>query len=226
LSRHRYLRLTCRGCYDRPPLPWQQRNDGLRFRTETAFSLGYSTIGMHRATGPIRGSVVILTHAFGNEPFDDLAYQQSRLDAEHYIRVYGATNLLLRGAAGTTMGDQRAPQFFLSSFHTLRGVPFGDTSFLLGRDFFYSTLELQFPIVTLAEFPLIDLEGVFGADFGGVGDGLPNLWDRRVLDLVFGVNVGFAPIVVRLHFAQPIGIGAPLPNDGDLTFNFSLAWRY
>lgn len=206
--------------------PWRLRNDGLRFRTETAFSLGYSTVGLHRATGPIRGSALILTHTIGNEPFDDLAYQQTRLDAEHYIRIYGATNLLMRGAAGTTFGDQRAPQYFLSSFHTLRGVPFGDTSFLLGRDFFYSTLELQFPIATLVEFPLIDVEGVVGADFGGVGNGPHDLWDRRVLDIVFGVNLGFAPIVVRLHFAQPIGIGVRLPNDGDLTFNFSLAWRY
>jgi len=108
----------------------------------------------------------------------------------------------------------------------LRGVPFGDTRFLLGREFFYSTLELQFPIATLSSYPLVDLEGVLAADFGGVGDGLNDLWGRRVLDLVFGVNVGFAPIVVRLHFAQPVGIGVPLPNDGNLTFNFSLAWRY
>jgi hypothetical protein len=206
--------------------PWEQRNEGLRFRTETTFSLGYSTIGLHRATGPIRGSALILSHTVGNEPFDDLAYHQTRLDAEHYFRIYGATNLLVRGAAGTTGGDQRAPQFFLSSFHTLRGVPFGDTRFLLGRDFFYSTVELQFPIATLVEFPLVDLEGVLAADFGGVGDGMNDLWDRRVLDLVFGVNLGFAPIVVRLHFAQPIGLGVETPNNGNLTFNFSLAWRY
>jgi hypothetical protein len=206
--------------------PWEQQHDGLRFRTETSFSLGYSTIGLHRATGPIRGSALILSHTIGNEPFDDLAYHQTRLDAEHYIRIIGATNLLLRGAAGSTMGDRQAPQYFLSSFHTLRGVPFGDTDFLLGREFFYSTLELQFPIATLSNFPLVDLEGVLGADFGGAGDGMHDLWDRRVLDLVFGVNLGFAPIVIRLHFAQPVGIGAPLPNDGDLTFNFSLAWRY
>jgi len=206
--------------------PWEQKNDGLRFRTETTFSLGYSTLGLHRATGPIRGSALIFSHTVGNEPFDDLAYHQARLDAEHYIRIIGATNLLLRGAAGTTIGDRRAPQYFLSSFHTLRGVPFGDTRFLLGREFFYTTAELQFPIATLSNFPLVDLEGVLAADFGGVGDGMHDLWSRRVLDLVFGVNLGFAPIVVRLHFAQPIGLGVPLPNNGNLTFNFSLAWRY
>lgn len=206
--------------------PWVAQNDGLRFRTETTFSLGYSTLGMHRATGPIRGSSLIFSHLVGNEPFDDLSYQQPRLDAEHYIRIVGAMNLMLRAAAGMTIGDRQAPQYFLSSFHTLRAVPFGNTRFLLGRDFFYTTTELQFPIATLSSFPLVDLEGVLGADFGGVGDGWGGLWQRRVFDLVFGVNLGFAPIVVRLHFAQPIGIGAPLPNSGNLNFNFSLDWRY
>jgi hypothetical protein len=206
--------------------PWEAENEGLRFHTEGEVSLGYSTIGYHRSTGPIRGSSVLLSERVGAEPWDQVLYQQLRLDTEHYLRVVGPANLLLRGAFGVTMGDDRAPQFYLSSFHTLRGVPFGDTNFLLGRLFFYSTLEFQFPIVTFAEFPLIDLEGVLGADFGGVGDGMEGVWDRRVFDLVFGFNLGFAPLVLRVHFAQPIDIGAPLPNRGDLTFNLSLAWRY
>jgi hypothetical protein len=205
---------------------WNARNQGLRLHTEADLSLGISTIGYHRATGPIRGSSILLSHRVGAEPFDDMTFQQTRLDAEHYVRVVGAANLLLRGALGATTGSQRAPQFFLSSFHTLRGVPFGDVDYLLGRDFFYSTVEFQFPIVTFVEFPLIDLEGVLAADFGGVGDDLTGVWDRRVLDLVFGVNLGFAPLVLRIHFGQPIGIGAPVPNDGHLTFNLSLVWRY
>ena len=137
-----------------------------------------------------------------------MLYQQTRLDAEQYFPIIGAANLMLRGAAGITVGDERAPQYYLSSFHTLRGVPFGDTDFLLGREFFYSTVELQFPIVTFSEFPLIDLEGVLAADFGGVGDGAEGVWEHRVFDLVFGFNLGFAPIVLRVHFAQPIDIGA------------------
>jgi outer membrane protein assembly factor BamA len=206
--------------------PWQANNQGLRFHTEGGLSLGYSTIGYHRATGPIRGTSLLLSHSVGTEPFDSMTYQQSRLDLEHYIRIIGAMNLLLRGATGSTLGSQRAPQFFLSSFHTLRGVPFGSTDFLLGREFFYSTIELQFPIATFLEFPLIDLEGVLAADFGGVGDGPRGVWDRRVLDLVFGFNLGFAPIVLRIHFGQPIGIGAPVPNHGNLTVNFSIVYRY
>jgi hypothetical protein len=206
--------------------PWDDFNGGMRFHTEAGASVGYSTIGLHRSTGPIRGSGLLLSHSVGTQPWDDVTYQQTRIDAEHYFQIAGATNLMLRGAGGTTFGDRRAPQFFLSSFHTLRGVPFGDIDFLLGREFFYSTAELQFPIVTFVDFPLVDLEGVLAMDFGGVGDGFDGLWRRRVFDLVFGFNLGFAPIVLRIHFAQPIGIGAPVPNDGDLTFNLSLVWRY
>ena len=207
--------------------PWEAENDGLRFNTEAGIGVGYSTIGYHRATGPIRGSAILLSHALGTEPFDDVLYQQTRLDAEQYFPIIGAVNLMLRGAAGITVGDELAPQYYLSSFHTLRGVPFGDSDYLLGRDFFYSTVELQFPLVTFSEFPLIDLEGVLAADFGGVGDGAEGIWGHRVFDLVFGFNLGFAPIVLRVHFAQCIDIGVqPLPNDGDLTFNLSIVWRY
>jgi hypothetical protein len=206
--------------------PWEAQNNGVRFHTETNVSFGYSTIGYHRATGPIRGSSLLLSDTLAVEPFDNVQYQQARLDTEHYFRIIGAANLLVRGALGVTVGDHRAPQFFLSSFHTLRGVPFGDTDYLLGRDFFYSTVEFQFPIATFIEFPLIDLEGVLAADFGGVGNGAVNIWDRRVLDFVFGFNLGFAPLVLRIHFGQPIGIGVPRPNNGNLVFNLSLIWRY
>ncbi len=206
--------------------PWLERNEGLRFHNEAGISLGHSTIGYHRATGPISGNAFLLSDSVGVQPFDDVAYQQTRVDAEQYVQIVGAMNFMIRGAFGTTFGDRHAPQFFLSSFHTLRGVPFGDTDYLLGREFFYTTAELQFPIATFVEFPLIDLEGVLASDFGGVGDGFAGIWRRRVLDFVFGFNLGFAPLVLRVHFAQPVGIGALVPNRRDLTFNMSLAWRY
>ncbi|MDH5671052.1 MAG: BamA/TamA family outer membrane protein [Myxococcales bacterium] len=208
--------------------PWREHNAGTRFQIEQTATLGYSTIGYHRSTGPYRGHSLLLTHTAGIQPFDQVSYRQLRFDAEQYLPIYGASNLLVRGALGNTTGDERAPQFFLSSFHTLRGVPFGDVDFLLGRQFFHSTIELQFPLLTLSDYPLIDIEGVLASDFGGVGDNFTDLWDHRVFDLVFGFNFGFAPLVLRLHFAQPIDTGAPpaLPNGGELTFNFSLAWRY
>jgi hypothetical protein len=205
---------------------WERKNDGLRFHNEGGVSVGHSTLGYHRATGPISGNAFLLAHAVGVQPFDDMTYQQMRLDTEQYFSFGGATNLMLRGALGTTWGSDKAPQFYLSSFHTLRGVPFGDSSYLLGREFFYTNAELQFPIVTFVEFPLIDLEGVLGMDFGAAGDGLLGVWNHRTLAFVFGFNLGFAPIVLRVHFGQPLGIGVPVPNDRDLVFNLSLAWRY
>jgi hypothetical protein len=221
---------------ERPLLaPWLANNSGIRFQTEASLSFGFTSVGLQRSTGPIRGSSLLLSTNLGVQPFDDMLYDQLRLDAEHFIRIIGPVNVSVRGGAGTTFGSARAPQYFLSSFHTLRGVPFGDIDYLLGRNFVYATTELQFPILELSSFPLIDLEGVLGADIGAVADEytlggrhrpLDALWQKRVFDLVFGVNVGFGPIVVAIHFGQPIKIGAPVPNDGDLTFNLSLNWRY
>lgn len=207
--------------------PWLVANDRLRFQTEGGLALGYSSVGLHRATGPIRGNSFLLSLGVGTQPWHDVTYQQLRFDAERYFPITGAVNFFLRGGAGSTFGHERAPQYYLSSFHTLRGVPFGDTDYLLGREFFFTTAELQFPILEFVSFPLIDLEGVLGADFGAVSDTLDTIWRRRLFDLVFGLNLGFGPIVLQLHFGQPIDIG-PItpPNDGDLTFNLSLNWRY
>jgi hypothetical protein len=100
----------------------------------------------------------------------------------------------------------------------------------------FATTELQFPIIEFSSFPLIDLEGVLGADVGAVADDydamgrrrpLTALWNKRLLDLVFGVNFGFGPIVIAAHLGKPIDIGPlPVPNNGKLTFNLSLNWRY
>jgi hypothetical protein len=216
--------------------PWRADNAGVRFQTEGQLSLGYNTIGVHRTTGPIRNSAFLLSTVLGTQPFNNMVYDQVRLDAEHYIRIFGPVNIFFRTGLGMTIGSQRAPQFYLSSFQTLRGVPFGDIDYLLGRQFAFATTELQFPIIELASFPLIDLEGVLGADVGAVADDydpagrrrpLDALWRKRLLDLVFGVNFGFGPIIILVHFGKPIDIGPiPVPNDGKLTFNLSLGWRY
>jgi hypothetical protein len=207
--------------------PWLAHNNDLRFQTEGSLSLGYGTVGMHRATGPIRGNSALLSLDVGTQPAYDMVYEQLRFDAEQYFPIVGAVNFVTRMGVGTTFGSQRAPQYYLSSFHTLRGVPFGDTYYLLGREFVYATAELQFPILEFLSFPLIDIEGVLGLDTGAVADEADLLWRRRLLDFVFGFNVGFGPIVIAIHFGQPIDIGPiPMPNDGDLTFNLSLNWRY
>ena len=216
--------------------PWRAQNSGLRFQTEASLAFGLNTVGMQRSTGPIRGGSLLVSTNVGVQPFDDMAYDQLRLDADHYFRIIGPMNLFFRIGAGTTFGSQRAPQYYLSSFHTLRGVPFGDIDYLLGRHFVYATTELQFPIFEFSAFPLIDLEGVLAADVGAVADDydregrrrpLQALWDKRLFDLVFGVNFGFGPIIIHLHFGKSIDIAPlPLPNNGNLTFNLSLNWRY
>ena len=215
---------------------WRADNRGLRLQTEASLSFGYNTIGLQRSTGPIRGSTFLLSTNLGAQPLDSMVYDQVRLDGEHYFRIIGPVNLLFRVGLGTTLGSQRAPQYYLWSYQTLRGVPFGDIDYLLGRHFAYATTELQFPIIEFASMPLIDLEGVLGADIGAVSDDyarsgrrdpLRALWDKRLFDLVFGVNFGFGPIVIQVHFGVPIDIGpVRVPNNGRLTINPSLVWRY
>jgi hypothetical protein len=60
-------------------------------------------------------------------------------------------------------------------------------------------------------------------DVGGVGNSGKTLWDRRVLDFVVGFNVSLGPLLMRLHFARPVDIGAAAgkPDPGWVT-NFSI----
>ncbi|RMG16247.1 MAG: tolB protein precursor protein [Deltaproteobacteria bacterium] len=215
---------------------WEAENAGLRLQIEGSAKFGYDTIRYHRATGPLAGSSLLLELTAGTQPFEAEVFGSARLDAESYFPLLGRTNFFVRGGAGTAFGGRFSRQFYLSSFDTLRGVPFGDTDFLLGDHFFYATAELQFPLNAIIRLVLFtDIEGVLAIDFGGVGDDLEMLWEKRVLDLVLGVNFGFGPLVFRLHFAKPIATGADprrfgtrtaLPNDGDWVTNFSLGWIY
>jgi hypothetical protein len=61
---------------------------------------------------------------------------------------------------------------------------------------------------------LSDLEAIAGMDVGGVGNSSRLMWDHRTLDLVAGFNIGLGPLLMRLHFARPIDIGAR-PEDFD-----------
>ncbi|MCP3097597.1 tolB protein precursor protein [Myxococcus sp. K15C18031901] len=203
---------------------WNARNRKVRFQTELSGQVGYDSLKYHYATGPLSGSSALLEVTVGVQPFDDEAYGNLRLDVERYFPIYGRTNVFVRGGAGTTLGGRYARSYFLSSFDTLRGVNFGDERWLLGRNFFYSTMELQLPLNDIIRVAFLsDLEAVAGLDFGGVGDGSRDLWNHRVLDAAIGVNVALGPLLLRLHFARPINIGAPegKPDPGWVT-NFSL----
>jgi hypothetical protein len=213
---------------DRPlDQQWKELNDSPRFQTEAGLSLGVDTIRYNYGTGPLSGGSLLASITGDWQPFRQTAYGQVRVDGEYYIPIYDRINAFVRMGAGAAIGGRLARQFFLSSFYTLRGVPFGNDEYLLGRNFFFSTAELQIPLNFIVRVPFIDVEGIVGVDFGGVGDSASNLWDRRVLDLAFGANFGFGPIVLRLHFAKPFDIGGlGPPNNGNIVPNFSIGWRY
>ena len=208
--------------------PWEDQHDEHRFQASPSMSLGYNTIRYHPRTGPIDGTSALLQNRLDLQPLDDEVHGSVRLDAERYFPIYDRMNISLRGGIGSTFGGELARQFFLSSFDTLRGVEFGDLNYLLGNQFLFTKLELRFPLDFLIRVPLIDIEGVVGADFGGAGESPADVWDSRAFSPVTGLNFGLGPLVFRLHFARPIDIGSvhPLPRGGDWITNFSLGWRY
>lgn len=206
---------------------WEEIHDTHRFQTSPSLSFGYNSIRLHPGTGPIDGTSALLEGTVDVQPFDNEVHGKVRLDGERYFPIYDRINLSFRLGTGATFGGALARQFFLSSFDTLRGVEFGDERFLLGSRFFFSKMELRFPLNFLIRIPLIDVEGMVGADFGGTGSDLEDLWTWRAFSPVAGFNFGLGPLVFRLHFAKPIDIGAPaVPNNGDWVTNFSLGWRY
>lgn len=209
---------------------WNQANGGTRFQGELSARLGYDTIRYYRTGHAIAGSSLLLDAVADVQPFNSLAFGNVRLDAEHFFPLFSGARVMLRAALGNTIGGRFARQFYLSSFDTLRGVNFGDDNWLLGRKFYFATTELQLPLNMLIRvFLLSDVEGVVGVDFGGVADrftdetGRLALFDKRVLDLALGFNLGLGPFIFRLHFARPFDIGAPfgVPDRGWVT-NFSI----
>jgi hypothetical protein len=151
----------------------------------------------------------------------------ARLDAQQYIALplISGANLGLRASAGTAGGGPYAVGYWLSSYDTLRAYTWQDPN-LLGRHFWFGNAELQVPLDGLIRLAVANgVEGVAGVDFGGVSDDLGALWDRRVLDVALGTNVLLGPLVLRLHFARALDIGAPLPESGaPWVTNFSLSW--
>jgi len=146
----------------------------------------------------------------GVQPFHGELFGNVRLDAERYFPIpLGSTHVMLRGGAGTSFGGRFARSYYLSSFDTLRGVPFGTERWLLGQHYLYSTAELRVPLDAIIRIAFLNtLMGVAGFDFGGVGASARDLWNHRVLDAAVGVNVGLGPILLRLHFAYPFDINA------------------
>ncbi|MFY0569559.1 tolB protein precursor protein [Archangium lansingense] len=190
---------------------WIQNRPGLRFQTEGSLAFGYNTLRYHYTGVPISGTSFLSEVTTGVQPFHGEIYGSLRLDAERYFPIpLGSTHVMLRGGAGTTFGGRFAQSFYLSSFDTIRGIPFGNEQWLLGQHYLYSTLELRVPLDALIRIAFLNtLMGVAGFDAGGVGSSARDMWNRRVLNTAVGVNVGLGPILLRLHFAYPFDINAP-----------------
>jgi hypothetical protein len=215
--------------------PWDEAHDQTRLQAQSSLRFGHDTIRYHRGTGPLAGSSLLLEGTVTTQPEIEEVFGDVRLDGERYFALGGSANFFARIGAGTTLGGELAPEFYLSSFDTLRGVNFGDADFLLGREFFYSTLELQLPLNRIIRVVFLpNIEGVAGFDFGAVGEDWETIWDKRVLNGVLGFNMIFGPLVLRLHFAKPIDIDADPVEAGvartgpgeDWVTNFSLGWLY
>jgi hypothetical protein len=194
------------------PQGWYALNNGPRAQTEASLRFGFDTLRYHPLTGPIDGTTVLLEVTGGIQPFNGETYGAFRLDAAHYIPIEGRAHVMIRGGAGSSVGGRYSTSFQLSSFDTIRGVPFtGSTlrQWLFGRNYFFSTAELQVPLNNFVRLILFsDIEAIAAVDFGGVSDDPRTLLHRRVLDYVLGVNFALGPLLFRLHFAKPVGIGA------------------
>ncbi len=204
---------------------WYAQNAGPRLQTEATVRWGYDTV-RYSLGGPIAGSSFLLEGSSAYQPVQNEIFGTVRMDAERYFPLFGRTHFFLRTGLGTTLGGRLARQFYLSSFDTLRGIPFGRTEWLIGRHFGFATGELQVPLNAIIRVAILtDIEAIAGVDFGGVGQTPGEIWDRRVLAPVVGVNFGLGPLILRLHFARPIDTGSPagLPAPrGEWVTNFSI----
>lgn len=195
---------------------WNELNKGPRPQSEATLRFGYDTLRYHPLSGPLDGTSVLAEATGGVQPFNGQTYASLRLDAAHYIPIEGRIHLMIRGGAGLSAGGRYATSFQLSSFDTVRGVPFSSGSlrqWLFGHDYLFSTAELKVPLNNFIRLILFsDIEAIAGVDFGGTSDDPGLLFKKRVLDYVLGVNFSLGPLQFRLHFAKPVNVGA-LPRD-------------
>jgi hypothetical protein len=207
---------------------WGERNVENRFQTEFSGRLGYDTIRYDPFTGPIAGRSLLLQGTLGTQqPFHDVVYGSARVDASQYLPLIGSANFFLRGSVGASLPGDYATYFYLYSFETLRGVPFGSPAFLLGRHYAYGTAELQVPLDPILDlFLASNIEGIAAVDAGSVSDDLPGVLGTPVVDGVLGANFIFGPLEIKLHFAYPFDLGdVPRPAQGWVT-NLSFGWLY
>lgn len=210
---------------------WNADHPGIALQSELTGRIGFDSIRYHPKTGPLAGQSALLEGMLGvrgrGSGIDSGLYGTARIDAEKSFPLISTAKVYFRGGFGTSFGGDAASYFFLYSYETLRGAPFGDTDFLLGRHYLYTTGEFQFPLDPVIRLALIsNIQGVAGLDFGTVSDSLDRFWNRRILDLALGGNFILGPLELRIQWAKPFDIGAPVPNDGAWVPNISLGWLY
>ncbi|MEQ1501559.1 MAG: tolB protein precursor protein [Myxococcota bacterium] len=208
-------------------LEWVAANRGVRLQTEAALRLGIDTTRYHPKTGPVAGTSVLFEAGGGVQPVTGEAFGNLRVDAQQYVPIpfVSGGNLGLRASGATSGGGTYAVGYWLSSYDTIRAYNWGDPG-LLGRHYWFGNAELQVPLDVLVRLAVASgIEGVAGIDFGAVSDDLDELWDDRVLDGALGTNFILGPLVLRLHFAHAIDIGADLPVTATpWVTNFSISW--
>lgn len=206
---------------------FEAANPSPRLQTEAALRFGVDTTRYHPKTGPVAGTSVLFEAGGGVQPLDGEVFGNLRLDAQQYFPIpfVSGGNVGLRASAATSGGGKYAIGYWLSSYDTIRAYAWGDPR-LLGRHYWLTTAEAQVPLDVLVRLALASgIEGVVGVDFGGVADDVEDLWDTRVLDAALGTNFILGPLVLRLHFAHAIDVGAPLPvTNSPWVTNFSISW--
>lgn len=206
---------------------WFAANRDPRLQLESGFRFGIDTTRFHPTTGPVAGFTLLADVTGGVQPLDAQRYGALRLDAQGYLPIpkISGGNVGVKASAATSGGGTYAMGYWLSSYDTLRAFLWGDPA-LLGRHYWFASSEVQIPLDAVVRLAVASsVEGIAALDFGAVSDDPAALWDRRVLDAALGANFILGPLVLRLHFARAIDVGAPLPvTPNPWVTNFSLSW--
>ncbi|HTT72245.1 MAG TPA: hypothetical protein VMG32_13560 [Anaeromyxobacteraceae bacterium] len=243
----------CGGVPSDQAAAWQAANSGVNPQLGPAVRYGYDTLRYDPFTGPLAGNSLWVELGGNYYPGRSALSGYLRLDAEQYWPVIGRARLALRFAAGASFAPDATSRtwertWWLSSADNLRGYSPADTAYLIGTHYYVANAEFQFPLDPIIHLGFFEyLQGVVAMDFGGVFDRVDTVpgasvkdptrppsdfgaLDARTLTGVLGVNFIFGPLVFRLHFGHPFGIGGiltPALQDGtSWVTNFTLRYLF
>jgi hypothetical protein len=204
---------------------WRRRNGGTNLTVSPAVRYGHDSVRYHPTAGPVDGASLLLELGGGWLPGRGAVHGFVTADAERFVPLLGRTRLWLRLALGASFspgGESRLWErsFWLTSEDNLRGYGPGDAAYLIGTHYYVANAELRLPLDPAFRLAFFEyLTGVVGVDFGGVftawdgrrdGSGAlvePGAWGSRTLTGVLGLDLTIGPILFRLAFGHPFGIG-------------------